>query len=285
MTTNATNKVPPAARRPRATSSASTSVDAAKAAVAGGLPSSVRAKLADAAGPAMFEASPLKATVVAESLTDKVLNVLVEAIERGELPPGSRIREATLARQLGISRGPLREALARLAGRKLLEYTPNLGMRVSSMSKNDIVEIFQVREALEGMACRLATEHMTDAELDRLAALLDTHRETDELKAGAAYYQLAGDLDFHYQIALGSRNNRLVASLCDDLYYFIRIYRFRSSAKPGRALRAFEEHKAIVAAMRARDGVVAEARMRQHIRMATENLRLAQEQEDSAAAE
>jgi DNA-binding GntR family transcriptional regulator len=231
------------------------------------------------------DASKLTGTVVAESLTDKVLNVLVEAIERGELPPGSRIREANLARQLGISRGPLREALARLAGRKLLEYTPNVGMRVTTMSLDDIIEIFQVREALEGMACRLATKFLSDAELERLNELLDTHREEDELKSGTAYYQLSGDLDFHYQIALGSRNKRLVASLCDDLYHFIRIYRFRSSAKPGRALLALKEHQAILAAMRARDEDLAEALMRQHIRAAIENLKVELEGEDPSTAE
>src|SRR6187431_1426353 len=119
--------------------------------------------------------SLLRTSVVAESLSDKVVNILVEAIERGELQPGVRIREAVIARQLGISRGPLREALGRLAGRKLLEYTPNLGMRVAKTSNKDIAEIFEIREVLEGAAVRLATQRMTDGEIGELSELLEKH--------------------------------------------------------------------------------------------------------------
>ena len=217
--------------------------------------------------------STLNATLVPESLADKVFDLLIDAIVRGELPPGSRIREAALARQLGISRGPLREALRRLEGRKLLEYTPNLGMRVASVALNDLIEIFQMREALEGMACRLATENMTDAELDELSSVLETHRRSAELREGAAYYQHAGDLDIHFRIAMGSRNKRLADLLCKDLYNFLRIHRYRSSASPGRASRAYTEHEAILAAMRARDPDRAEALMRAHIRQAVDTLR------------
>src|ERR1700722_9847438 len=98
----------------------------------------------------------------AESLTEKVFVRLMEAIEKGELPPGSRIREAVLARQFGISRGPLREALRRLEGRKLVQHSRNLGVSVRSLSLEDMIEVFQVREALEGTACRLATEVMSN---------------------------------------------------------------------------------------------------------------------------
>jgi DNA-binding GntR family transcriptional regulator len=216
--------------------------------------------------------SALNSALVAESLADKVLNLLVEAIERGDLPPGSRIREAALARKLGISRGPLREALARLEGRRVLQYTPNLGMRVATVSLKDIIEIFQMREALEGVACKLAAQNMSDAELAELSALLEEHYSDSELREGSAYYQRAGDLDFHYRIALGSKNERLVEILCEDFYHFLRIHRFRSSASRGRASQAFNEHKAILQAMRDRDADKAEALMRQHIRTALQNL-------------
>lgn len=214
----------------------------------------------------------LRTSVVAQSLSDKVEDVLIEAIERGELPPGSRIREASIARQLGISRGPLREALSRLAGRKLVEYTPNLGMRVVVTSNEDIREIFQIREVLEGAATRLATEKMTDSDLKELSDLLERHQRGQELQDGSAYYQRAGDLDFHFRIAKASGNGRLVDLLCRDLYHFLRIHRFRASSSPGRAAIAFDEHKAIVAAMIARDADLAETLMRRHIRGALERL-------------
>ncbi|WP_210496653.1 GntR family transcriptional regulator [Microvirga antarctica] len=216
--------------------------------------------------------SVLRTNVVAQSLSDKVVDILIEAIERGELAPGARIREASIARQLGISRGPLREALSRLAGRKLVEYTPNLGMRVVVTSTDDIREIFQIREVLEGAATRLATENMSEADLVDLAALLEKHRHGTELQVGSAYYQRAGDLDFHFRIAQASGNARLVDLLCRDLYHFLRIHRFRASSSPGRAAIAFDEHRAIVAAMTTRDAHLAETLMRQHIRGALERL-------------
>jgi DNA-binding GntR family transcriptional regulator len=211
--------------------------------------------------------------LVAESLADKVLSLVMEAIERGDLAPGNRIREATLARQLGISRGPLREALARLEGRKILQYTPNLGMRVAEVDLKDVIEIFEMREALEGMAVRLATQNMSDDELDQIAKLLEEHRKTVELKKGSAYYQRAGELDLHFRIAQGAGNQRLANILCQDFYYFLRIHRYRSSETPGRAAKALNEHKAIIAAMRKRNANLAEELMRKHIRAALDNLK------------
>lgn len=221
----------------------------------------------------------------AESLADKVFDRLMEAIEKGELPPGSRIREAALARQYGISRGPLREALRRLEGRKLVKHNLNLGVTVCSLSLEDIIQVFQNREALEGMACRLATERMSEAELDELEELLDKHRAQIQKQRGEAYFQRSGDRDFHFRIAQACGNPRLTQMLCDELYYFIRIHRYRSSVRPGRAPRALQEHQGIVAAMRARDADRAEALMRAHIRRATDGLRLEAKRPERAAGE
>jgi len=208
----------------------------------------------------------------AESLTEKVFVRLTEAIEKGELPPGSRIREAVLARQFGISRGPLREALRRLEGRKLVQHSQNLGVSVRPLSLEDMIEVFQVREALEGTACRLATEAMSNKEIDGLFDLLKKHREQIQRQRGEAYFQRAGDLDFHFRIAQGSRNKRLAELLCDELYHPVRIHRYRSSVRPGRAFKALEEHEAIVEAMRDRDAQLAEVLMRAHIKRATNGL-------------
>ena len=207
----------------------------------------------------------------AQTLANQVFERILEAIIRGEIAPGQRISEATEAWKLGISRGPLREALLRLEGHKLVKRTPHLGTQVVSMSNQDLVDIFQVREALEGMATRLATEIMTDKEIDELAGVLEIHRDMDELREGAAYYQNGADFDFHYLIAHGSRNEKLVDLLCGNLYYLIRIYRYQSSTRPGRAAKAFIEHEGILNAMRLRDADKAEALMRAHIRRATDN--------------
>jgi len=203
-----------------------------------------------------------------QSLVDVVAERIEGAIISGDLQPGSKLSEQGLAASLGVSRGPLREAIRRLEGRKLLERTPNIGVRVAELSMKDLHEVLQVREALEGMACALAATRMTDAEIKALADLLEQHEQQRSVQEGTGYYQEAKDFDFHFRIVGGSRNERLVQMLCGDLYYLLRIYRYKSSTKPGRATKALQEHKEIVAALARRDPAAAEQRMRQHIRNA-----------------
>ncbi len=209
----------------------------------------------------MVLTSPLEASTLADQAFEKI----VTAIVRGDLPQGSRISEALLARTFGISRGPLREATRRLEGRKLVTRTPNIGAHVVSLTADDLVEIFYVREALEGMACRLATERMSGKEIDVLSSKLHEHGRSPDLVAGKGYFQEAGDQDFHYLVAIGSKSDKLIELLCEELYYLMRVYRFRSSVRPGRAQEALVEHQNILAAMRARDAGQAETLMRAHI--------------------
>ena len=206
------------------------------------------------------------------SLADHAFDRLLEAITLGELEPGTRLSETLLARQLGVSRGPLREAIRRLEGRKLVVRTPNVGPHIVSLTPADLVEIFHIREHLEGLAVRFAAERMSNAELDRVEQRLETHARDRDLVRGNGYFQRAGDQDFHYLIVQGSRSPRLIELLCNDLYYLLRIYRFRSSGVTGRAKIALDEHRAILAAMRARDADRCEKLMRSHIAAARENL-------------
>ena len=217
-----------------------------------------------------------------KTLSDQAQERLIEAIVRGALKPGMRIPEATLARQLGISRGPLREAVRRLEGRGLLVRVPHVGVSVANPSTSELIDIFAIRQSLEGLACRQAVERMTGEELDELERLLDAHEESTELKKGEAYYQGAGDYDFHYKIVQGSRNARLWDMFADELYHFIRIFRYRSSVTPGRARQAFDEHRAIVAAMRRRDADEAERLMRVHTGHALNALKTAQQPSPAA---
>jgi DNA-binding GntR family transcriptional regulator len=219
--------------------------------------------------------------VQAKSLVDVVAERIEAAIISGALEPGSRLSEQGLAASLGVSRGPLREAIRRLEGRKLLERTPNIGVRVAALSLKDLNEILQIREALEGLACALAAGNMTDAEIAGLMKLLDDHERQKSVREGKGYYQESKDFDFHFRIVTGSRNERLAQMLLGDLYYLLRIYRYKSSTKPGRAMKALQEHKDIVAAIEARDPVLAEQKMRQHLR----NARLYVEEQLGAQAE
>jgi DNA-binding GntR family transcriptional regulator len=213
-------------------------------------------------------AQVLNNRIRAQSLVDVVTERLESAIISGELAPGSRISELALANSLGVSRGPLREAIRRLEGRKLVERTPNIGVRIAELSVKDLSELLVVREALEGMACGQAAENISDTEIDALEKLLDEHGKQKELQSGKGYYQESKDFDFHFRIARASGNERLISMITGDLYHLLRVYRYKSSTFSGRASMALDEHRNIIAALRKRDPALAEAKMREHIRNA-----------------
>lgn len=206
-----------------------------------------------------------------DSLSEQVVQRVAEAILSGELAAGTKIKEAELARKLGVSRGPLREAMGRLEAKHLVERSKT-SLQVIELTLEDLNEIYMVREVMEGLACRLAATKMTDAELDDLDRLLDRHHQSAGLQAGSSYYQGADDEDFHFRIANGSQNKLLIQTLCHELYYLVRYYRYRSSQRPGRAKESLAEHREIVKALKSRDGGRAEEAMRRHIMSARSNL-------------
>lgn len=206
------------------------------------------------------------------TLADKVFAQLQEAIVTGELVAGSRVSEAELVTRYGVSRGPLREALRRLEGRQLITRIPHVGVRIMALSLDELLQIYQVRESLEGLACRLAAEHMSDAEIADLKALLARHEQQIAEHEGRAYIQEEGNVDFHYRLIHGSRNAVLIQMLCGELYHRVRIYRGQFSLTEGRPVRALEEHRRIVEAIEARDGELAEFLMRRHIANARANV-------------
>lgn len=199
-------------------------------------------------------------STLAEQTFEKIFNLIL----LGEIPLGGVVNEANLAQSFNVSRGPVREAVQRLQGLRLVTREPHMRARVVQLSGRDLVEIFQLREAIEGMACRLAAESMPDADLNELEEDLARVRRRD-----APAPQV---LDIHMRIARGCNNKRIERLLCEDLYHLLRIYRYRSGSKPGRRGQAYEEHWQIVRAMRARDGELAESLMRAHINRATRTL-------------
>lgn len=216
--------------------------------------------------------SPAGAAVDGETLSDHVLRQIQAAIVRGDLPPGSKISEPELARAYGISRGPLREALHRLEGQKLLVRVPHVGARVVSLSRQELGELYQIRESLEGLACRLAAQRMRPEEVEDLRAVLAEHERDAAFQSGRGYYQQEGDFDFHYRIVQGSGNSMLIRLLCDELYQLARLYRIQYSATPNRPAQAFAEHHRILDAIADGDAELAELLMRRHIRTSRLNI-------------
>lgn len=207
-----------------------------------------------------------------KTIPERIFCQLREAIVEGRIPAGSKISEAELAQTHGISRGPLREAIGRLAAVGLVERRPNVGARVIELSSKALLDIFHVREALEGMAARQAAQNMTVEDIACLHQTLVHHDRQIRQEQGNAYFQQSGDLDFHYQIVLGSGNERLIHLLCHDLYYLVRMYRYQFGMRSKRGPAALAEHHHIVEAIARGDGEMAELLMRSHIRASRENV-------------
>ena len=204
-------------------------------------------------------------TAETKTLSEQVFNELKDAIIAGDLEQGSKITEDRLAKQYGISRGPLREAIRRLESIRLLVRVPHAGMRVVVLTSEIMEEIYTVREALEGMSARLAAQRMSDDDISSLSELLDKHQNSIDKSQGKHYFQREGDLDFHFRIAKASHNQWLIDLLSSELYQLLRMCRQRSGQTPARPLQALQEHRRIVEAIQMRDPELAELLMRRHI--------------------
>ncbi|MFT5426834.1 MAG: DNA-binding GntR family transcriptional regulator [Gammaproteobacteria bacterium] len=212
----------------------------------------------------------VKEQIAFSTIADKVCEKLQVAIVEGIIPAGSKISEPALASEFGISRGPLREALSRLEACNLIERTPNVGARVVSLTRQNLLEIYLIRESLEGLAAGLAAKNMSDTDIDELEALLVEHEQ--QIKQDQSYYQKEGDMDFHFRIIKGSKNTHLIDMYSNDLYHLIRLYRYQFGMVSKRVPRAFVEHEQIVDAIRQRDDELAQFLMSRHIRSSRKNV-------------
>ncbi|MEZ5537666.1 MAG: GntR family transcriptional regulator [Thiolinea sp.] len=200
------------------------------------------------------------------TIADRLFQDLRSSILEGSMPAGKKISEPELAATYGVSRGSLREAIGKLENCNLVTRKPNIGARIVNFSIDQLMEIYQIREAMEGMAARLAAKNMTEQELLHLQELLKRHQKAikEPGKSGNSHLKHDPDLDFHFCVIQGSKNERLVRMLCQDLYDLVRFYRFRLN--PGFTPKALREHELIVEAICRRDGEMAEVLMRHHIR-------------------
>lgn len=201
----------------------------------------------------------------AETVADSTLARLSEAILKGELKPGAKVSEPELARQFGISRAPLREAIRRLEERNVLTRAPRLGARVVVLSPERVQQIFVVREAVEGMIAREAAKYITDEEIAYLRDSLDRQKKRSEEIGFTNFLTNELNSDFHTYIARCSRNEFLIKFICEDYATLIGMCRRHLRQVPDRAYRAFIEHSRIVDALADHDPEMAELAMRRHV--------------------
>ncbi len=205
-----------------------------------------------------------------DSLSDQAYVLLRGRIERRELTPGTRLSEDELALELRISKTPLRMAIHRLQQDGIVQILPRRGIYVSTLTPEEILQVIEVREALEGLCARLAAQRATPKLIDRLRACFQGF-PPDELESRKRAYASA-DHRFHTLLVEASGNQQAIRMM-ELLNLRIQMYRLRTVALMRRdALLVHEEHEEILAALEAGDGARAERVIRAHIRQVRENV-------------
>lgn len=200
---------------------------------------------------------------------ERIFERMLEMIYSGELPPGAVVNESALASHFGVSRGPIREAVRRLQGIQLVTRGAYLKARVAQLHLDAVIELFQMREALEGYACRLAAERISNEEITSLASELERARAAWVANEPSDWENIP---DFHARIVKASGNSQIIEALCGDLYHLLRLYRRQSGNMGDRRTAAFQEHWQILRALKARDPDLSESLMRSHIARAARQL-------------
>ena len=208
-----------------------------------------------------------------ENLEDKIYTRLRGLIVERQILPGERIPVDDLAREMGVSRTPVLNALKRLAQERVVEFFSRRGVYVRRFTKPEMARLFAVREVLEGLAARLAAARIDPAEVDRLVAAFRAF-EGDPSPARIRQY-VQRDRAFHSRLVELAGNEQLTAAM-SSVHMMFFAYQDGLVRPPEETI---PEHQAILEGLRRRDPDAAEAAMRLHLRRSMERL------EKEAAAE
>ncbi len=205
------------------------------------------------------------------TLSGELTITLRDAIITGEIVQGSKLSETKLAKELDVSRGPLREALRNLEGMNLAHSVPQQGSRVVVLREDTVLQIYEAREALESKAAALAAQNMSSREIDELHRLNDTAtRQMKETSAG--FFPAETDYAFHETLIKGSGNKVIERALLLELYNLIKMFRYQTTFVNQSSSNALIVHRQIAYAIEQRDAVLAEVTVRRHIVQARERI-------------
>ena len=196
-------------------------------------------------------------------LSEAVFRALCRALRAGLYRPGDRLREEDVAQRLKVSRTPVREALGRLMAKGFLQPAGGRGLIVRSLDTAEVLELYAMREILEGAAARLAAQHASPPEIDALADL----EESFEAHADDAVAMARLNRSFHETIVRAARNRYLDSAL-EELQDGIALLGTTTFSIAGRPSTAAREHRALIDAIAARDPDRAETLARSHIQEA-----------------
>jgi len=195
-------------------------------------------------------------------LASTIVEELKRAIEAGDLKPGERINEATLATQMGTSRGPIREAIRVLTGMGLVTPVANRGVFVRQVSIPEMIEIYDMRALVFGYACERATEFMTATRLKALQSLIAQMEAAAKAGKGVLYYEL--NLRFHKTV-LEFSNNKRAAETYENCVKELHLFRRPAFDYAAKMARSNQEHRAILEAMASGKGSDARKKGEQHV--------------------
>jgi DNA-binding GntR family transcriptional regulator len=212
-----------------------------------------------------------------ENLEDKIYARLQTLIVERKILPGERIPPDQLAREMGVSRTPILNALKRLAQERVVEVFPRRGIYVRRFPKREMARLFAVREVLEGLSARLASCKISPGEIDRLRAGFG--RPGEALRGAAIRRYSEHDRYFHWRLVEIAANEQLTAALNSVRMMFFA-YQDGLVRPPAETL---PEHQAILEGLRARDPDASEAAMRLHLRRSMEQLEREAEAEEASA--
>ena len=206
------------------------------------------------------------------ALGEAVFRSLCEALQAGSYRAGDRLRGEEVAQRLKVSRTPVREALGRLAARGFVEPAGGRGLIVRSLDISEVLELYAMREIMEGAAARLAAEHASAPEVDALRDIEQAFVEASETDAAEMAGEMARELArlnraFHEAVCCAARN-RYLDNASRELQDWIALLGPTTFTVTGRPSTSHGEHQAIIEAIAARDGDKAEQLARAHIREA-----------------
>jgi len=215
---------------------------------------------------------PLAKVTGGSVLKDWVTVSLREAILSGYFKPGEKIDQDLIAKELGVSRTPVREAVMMLEAEGFVEVRPRRGAFIVTLSPRDIQEICEIRGLLEAEAVRQVTPLISDSVLDDIEEFLSETQVRFEAGDVAAHFE--SDIYFHETI-VGLAENKLLREVLSGLTNRIARLRQFAQAQPGQHLvESFKEHRAILEAMRRRDAEAAGEAMRMHLENSALRLRI-----------
>ena len=197
-----------------------------------------------------------------ELLPERIAGIIRKAIVKGELPPGTRLVEAALVKQLGVSRVPLREAFRVLEGEGLVTIHPHRGTIISELSDVELKDLFAVRALFEGYAAQTLAEYHNEEVIRGLERMIVEMKGAVSSQQFDTYYGLAGS--FH-EMMIGGCGNSILIRQYDQIKRQLHRYQAVMSGLPESPKKSIAEHSKIIKAIRAGDGHAAAEAAQKHI--------------------